>query len=329
MENQVSPQERLDILFNLAMAFSVSVAPNYTDNALRILAALNSEDVKLLRKRAQWFEQITPAHQKDWRKYVLERVRLRGLPLRLDENVHPSLIADVLRNEPFVIQGLILRYLPPEIAVIVGEMLEISGFLTEYWENLMQRDDGLPSEKIIRVIRQEFLSSFTSFEEIYEPTALDRLSGKQLEHTIWLLGVRETAMACRGIATKENLAVFLSRFNQQNAREVVSQMSLLTEIEPRRVVQADNIVRETLLEILEPEEMTVQVGLKLLAITLAQSEKVRWLYSEQKLPFSVAAELRIELEKAQEIWQDETQTEWLETVGREVETLAAKLISEI
>lgn len=321
MLREVSQPERLDILLVLALAFKGNTGKPAEPNSVKLVgesfAALSREDLEILRSRAALFDNLSPEEQKIWQAGWLDKMRRRGKPARLDEHINPARITEVLRNETQAAQELILRYLPVNLKGQVGSELG----LKSVYSVLPKAGQQTVNEKIVQLVRQKFLSHFVALEDIYEPTEADKLSIEDLARFVRHLGTRETAIACRGINSKESLAVFLGRFDASDAREIVEYIAELEKIKPFWVAEADRLVRETLERDVQPDDFLQSLGLQLLAAAFVGREAAAQTYTAQKMTadesekwfaclrkstedFSAAApDERLRLEKRQRIFE--------------------------
>jgi hypothetical protein len=237
----------------------------------------------------------------------------------LDEHIHPSHIIEALRAEPARVRLLILNHLPPALAASAVAALEGAAgreFLQSpvAWET--------PPLEIIDLVRRKFLSRFVMLGELGQPTALDLLTGVELARLVRLLGVRETAIACRGIMQMETMTAFLRRFAAEDARAITARIALLRDVTALRVRHAEEIVHDALESEAEPGAMLNRAGLRLLSITLAGEREARLRYSAQKLPVEVARAL-CETAFAERKINDTGERQRL--IAAETEALAANL----
>lgn len=283
MIRDVSQSERLDVLLILALAFKGNTGKPVEQNSVKLVnesfAALSREDLEILQSRAALFDNLPPEERKIWQAGWLDKMRRRGKPARLDEQINPARVTEVLRNETQAAQELILRYLPVNLKGRVGSELGLkSGY------SVLPKGGQQPvNEKIVRLVRQKFLSHFVALEDIYEPTETDKLSIDDLAKFIRHLGTRETAIACRGINSKESLAVFLGRFDASDAREIIEYITELEKIKPFWVAEADRLVRETLESDVAPDDFLQSLGLQLLAAAFVGREATAQTYTAQKM----------------------------------------------
>lgn len=178
-----------------------------------------------------------------------------------------------------------------------------------------------PVPSAMSVVRKAFLASFVGRAELPKPSPLDALSSSELARLVRLLGIRETALACRGITAVETVAAFLRRFAPEDARAIATQIATLTTVEPERVELAGACVQRMIALETEPGAMLDRIGIELLATTLSVSRERRLAYAAQKLPVELARELR-------RLAQDIKQTMPIETARmlcRETEVLAAEM----
>lgn len=324
MNQNISQTERLDVLLVLTMAFERNREKSAEQISVKLIsesfASLSREDLESLQTRAKLFDSLSDEEQKIWQASRLDKIRRRGRPARLDEQVNPAQITNVLRGETKAAQELILRYLPfnlgGQVAAELGSKSDSS--VSSAAPKSIQKP---VSEKVVALVRQKFLSCFVTLEDISEPTAADRLSISELARFVRQLGVRETAIACRGISAKEALAVFLGKFNESDAREIVEYMTELEKIKPFWVAEADKSVRRTLESDFQMDELLQNLGLQLLAAGFVRREPAAQEYAAQKMmpdesekwfvylqksaaDFSMAlADERLRLEKRQRIFE--------------------------
>jgi hypothetical protein len=174
---------------------------------------------------------------------------------------------------------LILRNLPPDLSRRISLYLGLS-FLPE---DKRAKGGGQISDELVALVRQKFLSNFIALEDLYEPDALDRFSFEKLENFIRQIGLREIAIACRGINSKETLAAFLNRFDETDAREIAHYITELDKIRPFWVAQADALVRKSWSADLPPARVIKKIGFKLLATAFAARDATKCDYAAQKL----------------------------------------------
>ncbi|HVF56614.1 MAG TPA: hypothetical protein VM934_10715 [Pyrinomonadaceae bacterium] len=330
------------------------------------LASLGAAERLAVERRAQWFVRLTPGKQREWLAHVLGLARAREAPAQLDEHVHPSHVVRALRQEPPHIQNLIIGHLPPALASEASEALGAPLAARENGANGNNdaRDNGSvlrrrasdrasraaqesrgadagdaagvaasqklrPSPEVVSVVRRSFLSNFTSAREINRPGPLDLLSGAELARLVRLLGVRETALACRGIAAVEAVASFLRRFAAEDARAIAAHIATLTDVDSSRIAFAEEVVREAMNAEPEPGAMLDRTGLRLLAITLAGRDEARLRYTAQKLPLEAARWLQLLASEAARILSNEARgddahtREMMRLAARDTEALAA------
>src|SRR5262249_44580819 len=101
------------------------------------------------------------------------------------------------------------------------------------------RDDHLrrhiEQDTAVAVVRRRFLSRFVTLHSLDTVTHLDLLSGRALAQLVRLLGVRETAVACRSVEAVETISSFLRRFAAEDACAIATHMAALTEVTPQRL----------------------------------------------------------------------------------------------
>lgn len=303
MTEDISQSERLDVLLVLALAFERNREKSAERTTRRLVsdsfAALSREDLEILRLRADSFENLSAEEQKIWQAGWLDKIRRRGRTARLDEQINAAQVTEVLRFETKTARELIFRYLPPDIGVQVAAELGLKFDFSAAFDSSKTARKPV-DDKIIRLVRRKFLSNFVALEDIYEPTAADRLSGGELAAFVRQLGARETAIACRGISSKESLAVFLAGFNESDAREIAAYITELEKIKLFWVAEADKLVRRTLEMNFAPDDFLPNLGLQLLAAGFVGRERTAREYAAQKMPPDKAEQWLAILQKSTE-----------------------------
>jgi len=238
--------------------------------------AINSEDFERLKTQASFVDELPDEMRENWREMRLDKIRRRGASDHLDANLNPSHITEVLSREPRTVQDLILRNLSSDLSRRIALYLDLP-FIPEKAQAVKISDE------ITQIVKRKFLSSFLSIDDVYEPDALDNLSVDGIDKFIYQLGLREIAIACRGISSKETLAAFLNRFSENDAREIALYITELDKIRPFWVAQADALVRKSWNSDLPPERVIKKIGFKLLAIVFAHRDEIKINYAAQKL----------------------------------------------
>lgn len=293
-------QERIDTLLALAIAFaeaetspldvgiedvgSHNPSPSLPADFLRTLASLSADDREAIERRAAWRARLSAEQQAQWLARTLVRARPHAQSIQLDEHIHPTHVVEALRDEPPRIQAILIRQLPARLAGACASALSIKHVRRP------ARDAGdEPSEtEAAAFVRRRFLSRFVNIEQLPNPTHLDSLSGAELARLIRLSGVREAAIACRGVAQVENIASLWRRFPAEDARAFAAHMATLIDVEPARVSFAEELVGEALGESSDPISMLDHTGMLLLALVVHAGDTKRLLHTAQKLPFSAA-----------------------------------------
>lgn len=345
--------ERLEILLALALAFSrsemnsapaedehesiaVADGSREVEGVLEFLGGLDAEERSAIRRRLEWYLKLAPEKQSRWLARTIGRARAQAGPGHLDESIHPSHIIEALLEEPPCVQAVVLNHLPPSHAEICAASLNETKNRTgkPQSESAASRDDAAQQEsiyfastsskreaepEIVDIVRQAFLSNFVDLHQIHHPSALDLLSGTELARLARLLGVRETAVACRGIAHVESVTAFLRRFAAEDAHAIAAHIATLTKIESNRIAFAEQIVREAMNLETEPGAMLDRVGLHVLAIAVSLRGSTRLLYTAQKLPLAAAHWLRSMAES------ENSESEIVTMMAKETESLAASL----
>ncbi len=304
----ISRLEKNDILLALALVYEKNyrgvenspVFTNISELAEKSFNAINADDYVEITSRANYLDELTTENQEIWRENRVDRVRRRGRAILLDGNINPTHLAENLTNEPKHIQNLILQNLPKDLSVRIAFYLKL-GLENEAISPNQQRDEKQINPTIIALLKQKFLENFVSYEDIYEPAVIDKFSVVELENFILQLGLREVAIACRGINSKETLAAFLNRFDEDDVRDIAIFLTELQKIRPFWVAQADELVRKTWNKNLPPKKVLKIVGLRLLSMAFSKSEQNAINYNKQKLSIQEARQWQKMVSRNQEI----------------------------
>ena len=319
--------EHVDLLLALSLAFGAAEGADDAEAAASrrsLFAALEPSLRQAVERRAEWHARLPPPKQGDWLAFVLGRARADRRRARLDERIYPSHVAEALRAEPPRVRALVTRHLPFALAPAVAAELGVE----EAGDDAAEAAGHAPAPEVVEVVRREFLSRFVSASDLPAQTPLELLTGAELARLVRLLGVRETAVACRGIEAVEAVASFLRRFAPEDARAVAAHMRSLSEVDGRRVAFAEQVVREALLGEEDPRAMLDRTGLRLLAVALAGPDNgLRLRYTAQKLPVEAARWLEESARTvaAQADAQGPAARELLRSIARDTEALAAGL----
>ncbi|HEV2801899.1 MAG TPA: hypothetical protein VGW12_15590 [Pyrinomonadaceae bacterium] len=328
---QAIEAERTDTLLALSIAFGHRLPEGVEgerDDAedtnqsseFGLFDALGETARQSLVRRAQWYSKLAPDKQRHW----LARTLARAHPgvAQLDEHVHPSHILEALRDEPPRVRALILRHLPAPLAAACDAALNEQSAQSSANAPLME-DAEEPSPEIVALVRKVFLSNFVAPGELRNPSPIESSTGAELARLVRLLGVRETAVACRGIERAEAVGSFLRRFSAENARAILAHMQTLVNVEPERVALSETLVHEAMEHEQEPEAMLDRLGMRVLAAALAarESESERATYVAQKLPLEAARALRSMVGDCCARYEHEM----VRIIGREAESLAQSL----
>ena len=321
--------ERVDMLLALALAFGETEAGGEVSgettlpegssvaDPLTSLSALPGATRQAVARRAEWFAKLSLRISTRGSRTC--SARARGPVPRFDERVHTSHVAEHLRGEPPRVRELVLSYLPERVA-------------EEVWAQLGARRQAHAGEsteiapEVIAVVRREFLSRFEPPPEAARP--LDLLSGAGLARLVRVLGVRETAHACRGIEAVEAVASFLRRFEPEDFQAIRAHLYSPAEVSLARVLFAEEVVRDTLPARAEPAAMLDLVGLRMLANSFGrEADSPRLRYAEQELPAEAA---RLLSEMAREgltrfVAGEDDAAEIRRALARETEAVAAGL----
>ncbi len=286
----LSKAEKTDIFLILALAFrkkfsesaDKEVNETIAQLAERSFSSISAEDFREIKKRAAFFDELPEQNLKLWQEIQFDKLRRRGRAMLLDENINPAHIAETLSREPKSIQHLILKNLPADLSSRIIKYLEIYFSINDLQSSFADNKKTV-NNKIVALVKRKFLANFMAFEDIYEPNELDKFSVEELDKFIHHLGLRETAIACRGINSKETLAAFLNRFEQAEAREIARYMTELDDIKPFWVSQADELIRRSWRDDFPPEKVLRKIGFKLLALAFTGRDETPRRYSAQKL----------------------------------------------
>jgi hypothetical protein len=289
-----SAPDRIDTLLALALTFAAGGAPAPAEGAgggelgeevlsaaLALLSSLDQDDRHAVEGRAQLYAGKSREQRARWLALALGRAGDAGGEWRLDEHVHPSHVAEALRDEPERIRLLVLSHLPRPFAEHAARILNVG-------PRPAAHADAVPPE-VAGLIRRRFLSRFVRLSDLPGQTPLDALTGGELHNLMKYLGAREVAKVCRG-RSEEALAVFLDPFPAEDAHMVATFIEPQGELgAPGRAEFALRLVKETLSLEVAPEELLNRIGLKLLALALAECDAARLSYTLQKLPFKAAS----------------------------------------
>lgn len=350
--------ERIDTLLALALLFQNGKTgeglgdgdkASESGAALRLLSGLDEATRKAARGRLAWHEKLSPEKQARWLAGALAHARARLKPALFDEHIHVSHVVEALRGESARVRRLILNHLPARVATEATAMLDlesspslrgdsapVDGFSSAPKRRVIKMPRAMggssrrtvresndsPAPEIIAVIQRTFLAYFATAEDVRYPTALDTLSGIELARLVRLAGVRETALACRGIEAVESIASFLRRFAPEDARAIAAHITTLTEVEPSRIRFAEKVIHTALS--IEPETgaMLDRAGMRLLAISMSGRGETGIRYTQQKFPVEAADTLRRMIEESRR------ETEPTPSITKEIEELATKLRRE-
>lgn len=331
MVESISKTEKSDILLALALALEEKQNGAGARDAFALtekyFSALSAEDGEIIKARAEYFDRLPPEKREIWLKIRLDKIRRRGLSERLDANVHPQQIAEILKLEPPAIRLLVLKNLPAALSRKISENLKTKISESDFSNNQTNLDRQIKDE-IVALIRRKFVSNFAALEDIFEPAETDKIPVQKLNDFIHHLGIRETAIACRGINSKETLAAFLNRFDEENAKEIAKNITELERVKPVWVERADRLLRKNLENQFQPEMLLRSLGYKILSLAYVRRDVTAKKYTAQKMtPFDAENWLALvaESEREYETTSDE-ERHILERRKRIIERLAAKFV---
>lgn len=285
--NTLSFEERADALIALSIVFDRQFSKSNETKTERPISQVVGESLRSLNslrrekviERASQVETLSDFQQQLWLGRWIDNVRRRGQTTKLDQHINAEHIAKVLKKEPHPIRRSIQNYLPPDLSSKVDQLLD-HDFGDHSINNEISND--LPPE-IIEVVKRRFLANFVQIESICDANALDALSIAELRQFVRLLGLREIAVACRGIKSKEKIAAFLCRFAEDDAKSIAAYLSKLDQVEPIWVSLADRTVQRLWNRRLRPHQILHKIGLELLACAFAERSDTATRYTVQKL----------------------------------------------
>jgi hypothetical protein len=282
-----------------------------------MLSGLNPDDRRALEARGESLSTLPPAEQSRWLMWPTSRARDGSAEeATLDEHVHHSHVAEVLRAEMPGVQRRLLRLLPPPLAQKCAEAIRVN----QSEAGAARRALNSATPEVLRVIRLKLMSHFASSGDLDVLTDVDRLSGAELRRLVRFMGAREIAHACRRISP-ENVALFLRRFPPEDARIIASFIAPHDHVEPRRAAVAERLVDSTVSSQTQSESMLSHIGIRLLAVALAGSSAARVRYTAQKIPYEAAGGFNEMVEASRE----GVAREIIRAVAAEAEQLAAGL----
>lgn len=247
----------------------------------RVLGELNAADRKAALDLTKRFERLPPVEQSRWLASRVGRIRASSpeRERRFEEDIHPSQMVEALRAESPLIQSLIAGVLPFHRDVVAEAL------------GILPASASQASTKIADVVRRAFFARFVPTAALHNHTALDLLSGVELARLIRLLGVRETAIACKGVTAVEAVTAFLKRFSAEDAHAIRFHLASLKTLDQERIVFAETLLRNAIDDGSIEAATLDRVGLMLLAMVLAESDHLRRRHTAQKLPLAASREL--------------------------------------
>ena len=145
---------------------------------------------------------------------------------------------------------------------------------------------------MVDVVRQSFFARFVSEQDLKNCTDFDLLTSVELARLIRLLGIREIAIACRGITASESVSSFLKRFSAEDNHAIVLHLSALSNVKPMRTELAESLAQLAVSE--DPDAGSAlldRLGLSLVAVVLALEDALKFKFARQKLPIEAARQL--------------------------------------
>lgn len=285
--NTISLEERADALIALSIVFDRGFPQSNGTEPDRPISELVSESLRSLNsirreniiERAKRVESLSGLQRQRWLGRWIDNVRRRGRTTKLDQHINAEHIVNALKKEPHPIRRSVLNYLPPDLSSKVDQLLDPDIGIHSA-NNEISND--LPPD-IIEAVKRGFLDNFVQIESICDANALDELSVEVLRQFVRVLGLREIAVACRGIKSKEKIAAFLCRFAEEDAKSIAAYLSKLDQVEPVWVSIADRTVQRLWNRRLRPHQILHKIGLELLACAFAERSDTATRYTLQKL----------------------------------------------
>jgi hypothetical protein len=297
MSEKISNSEKLDIFLALEIHFKGRSDP--PENKIREFHFRNwpvASEVRMnLEKKTARFNLLNKEKKEIWQTLWIEKIKKRGQTKRLDETIHPEQIARVLKDEPLMVLLIIQEKLPDLLVNQVANILQNQELITFLQKKTISKKNVFipaPGKEILALVRQRFLNNFVAFEDLYQTFEVDKLSPQKLGNFIWNLGIREIAIYCRKIKTKEDLANFLTDFEEGQKKEIVAEIRNLRQIAPIRVRRAENLINEIFLLERFPDEKIRGLGLRVLSTALSQRDTYSQNFTIQKLPVEIGNTLR-------------------------------------
>lgn len=269
-----SSNDYWDTLVALAVRFG-DPESTATANVGTALSCFDDSRRATILGRCELLDNAVTEDRLAWSETISARV-VRKPATELDPNVNPSHIVDILANESPAVRKVILDALPADLSRRIALYLDLRFTPPDHPED---DENGLRT-----FVFRQFVGRFTAFGDLAAPDELDRFNVDEMESFTRHLGLREIAIACRGIATKETLAAFLNRFDADDAREIVSYVTELDKIRPFWVAQADALVRKSWNAELPPATVVRKIGLKILAAGFILRDEQQLSYAAQKMP---------------------------------------------
>ena len=295
-----------------------SLANSESNNLPFPLDGLSTSDKRAIRRLLRGYQSLSSDDQSRWRANRVNRIRAISPERnrRFDRGIHTSQIIEALTDEPPIIQSIIVRSLPSLHRAEIASALNLNVPDTSPDGS----HEGSPQPTILDVVRQGFLERFVSADALNDAVAFDLLSTIELARLIRLLGARETAIACQGIAAVEAVTAFLKRFSAEDTHAIVSNFSVVKTVDSERLEFAEQVVRRAINTGSDVgAAMLDRAGLSLLAIVLDTRGPLRRRHIVQKLSIQAAGEVGELMDQA--ICTDAMAQRLVE----EVESLALKL----
>jgi hypothetical protein len=282
--------ERLDVLLALALTFGhVEGGEGAGQDPLAALGAVGEADRRAAASRLARYEALTAERRQSWLKRRLVAAHGDERQLRLDPQIDPTHVVEALRAEPPRVRSLIMLGLPERLREAAARALNVPRPAPDPRAKAA-RDRTHP--RVLEVVRRSVFRHFVSASQLREPTHFDLLPRAALARLIRLLGVRELALAFRGMSQIANIEPLWRRLPPEDYRVFADQMTSLEEIAPRRVAYAEEVVGEAFNFDPDPVAVPDHTGLRLLALALRSREQASIDYTAQKLPVGVADYLR-------------------------------------
>ena len=278
MQESNLKNQKLDIFFALQTLFQKEFGTVIPDLFDKFLTDSEKHYFELINSN---YSSLSPEEKSLWEKSQFAVIKQRGRIRKLDKRINFEHLAEFIRIEPLPVKLFILKNISQEKANKIIDYLNINDQIRNFQKNPAYK----PNTDLLKIIKKSFISTFAIYENIVSPTKFDEFDGVIIEKLVFNLGLREIAIACRGLGFIENLATVMRKFGDNNARLIAGLMKDFSDIPPHRTAFADNNIQDFFSADSIPDEIISIVGLKVLALILADEEQPRIDYTKLKLPY--------------------------------------------